>query len=482
MGQTLPNVCVIGAGSSGIITCKQLLERDIPFDCFEVSDKAGGNWVFKNKNGMSAAYRSLHINTSKSKMEFKCFPMPDEYPDYPHHSLIAKYFENFIDHFRIREKITFNTRVEDAFQDENGKWQVQLSTGEHKTYDALVVANGHHWDPQWPEPEIPGKFSGIEMHAHSYIDPQDPYDFRDKRVVVMGMGNSAMDIACELGNPCNAKAVYLSARRGVYILPKYFNGKTTDFMVRHPGDQPKLFERLLPHSWIFKLGNHYLNWKVKNTVGLPENYGLPRPNHRFGETHPTVSDEIHVRMGSGDIKAMPNIKEFQGKEVVFTDGRRVEADIVIYATGYKVSFPFFKQLDLQAKDNELPLYKRIFSPKHPNLFFIGLIQPLCSIMPISEVQSTLIAEYLTGNYALPDQVYMNKNMQEYHQKMKQLYVSSKRHTMQIECMDYTYDLGKELKKGYRRAKSQAASLAISASTQDWKEEKPVINQGEAHVR
>ena len=86
-------VCVIGAGSSGIAAVKALAQREIAFDCFEKSDRVGGNWVFRNSNGMSSAYRSLHINTSRDAMAYASYPMPREYPDYPDHFLIARYFD-----------------------------------------------------------------------------------------------------------------------------------------------------------------------------------------------------------------------------------------------------------------------------------------------------------------------------------------------------------------------------------------------------
>ncbi len=110
----LPTVCVIGAGSSGITACKALVDRGIPFDCFEKSDRVGGNWVFANRNGMSSAYRSLHINTSRRRMEYADYPMPASYPDFAHHTQIAAYFDAYVDHFGLRELITFETGVEHA--------------------------------------------------------------------------------------------------------------------------------------------------------------------------------------------------------------------------------------------------------------------------------------------------------------------------------------------------------------------------------
>src|SRR5918995_6722931 len=111
---SLPSACIIGAGSSGIPAAKKLADAGIPFDVFEKSDPVGGNWVFGNRNGMSAAYRSLHINTSRDRMQFADFPMPADYPDFPHHTQIAAYFDAYVDHFGFRDRITFSTRVEHA--------------------------------------------------------------------------------------------------------------------------------------------------------------------------------------------------------------------------------------------------------------------------------------------------------------------------------------------------------------------------------
>src|SRR4051794_12030378 len=163
----LPTVAIIGAGSSGIAGAKVLREHGIPFDVFEKSDEIGGNWAFGNRNGMSAAYRSLHINTSRERMEYSDFPMPKDLPDFPHHSHIRRYFNDYVDHFGIRERIAFQTTVEHAVRGEEGTWELTLSSGETRRYDALVVANGHHWDPRWPEPAFPGSdtFAGRQMHA-----------------------------------------------------------------------------------------------------------------------------------------------------------------------------------------------------------------------------------------------------------------------------------------------------------------------------
>src|SRR5919204_5606266 len=218
MSTSFLTAAVIGAGSSGIAATKAVHERGIPVDCFEASDRVGGNWVFGNKNGMSAAYQGLHINTSRERMEYSDFPMPKSFPDYPHHSHIASYFDDYVDHFGFRDRIRFECRVDRARRLADGGWELTTQQGDVHRYDALLVANGHHWDARWPEPAFRGAdTTAIEqIHAHAYTSEEQ---LRGKRVVVLGMGNSAMDIAVE--SSYVAQATYLAARRGAWITPKY---------------------------------------------------------------------------------------------------------------------------------------------------------------------------------------------------------------------------------------------------------------------
>src|SRR5579884_4167891 len=188
----LPTVCVIGAGAGGLATGKALGDWGIPYECFDRSDDVGGNWYFQNPNGLSSAYRSLHIDTSKNAISFRDFPMPEHYPDYPHHSEVLAWLRDYADAFGLRDRIRFDTTVERAERGERGGWRVTLDDGETRCFDALVVASGHHWDPRLPG--FPGQFDGDALHSHHYIDPTDPLDLHGKRVLVVGIGNSAVDI------------------------------------------------------------------------------------------------------------------------------------------------------------------------------------------------------------------------------------------------------------------------------------------------
>ncbi|HQY63569.1 MAG TPA: NAD(P)-binding domain-containing protein [Polyangiaceae bacterium] len=433
----MKSACLIGAGSSGIAVAKALHERGVPFDAFEASDRVGGNWVFGNKNGMSSAYKGLHINTSRARMEYSDFPMPPGTPHFPHHSTIAAYFEAYIDRFGLRDKIAFETRVARVEKRGPYAYEVALSTGETRRYDAVIVANGHHWDPLWPEPAFPGTLAGQVLHSHDY---KEPAPFAGKRVVVLGMGNSAMDIAVELSHV--ADRVFLAARRGAHVVPKLLFGV--------PLDQVFTSTRV-PRRLRLLLGGAAL----RAAVGDVTRYGLPKPDHALGEAHPTISSRILDRLAHGAVTPKPNLERLDGGEVVFVDGSRERVDAVIYATGYKVTFPFFDESFVSAKDNELPLYKRVFHPEHEGLAFAGLLQPLGAIMPLAEAQGLWLAEVLAGACALPDRRAMDAAIARERAQLRARYVRSKRHTMQVDFDEYLEDVHTEIARGRRRAGAAA---------------------------
>ncbi|HWC47319.1 MAG TPA: NAD(P)-binding domain-containing protein [Solirubrobacterales bacterium] len=434
-------VCIIGAGSSGIAAAQVLDARGIPFDCFEKGSQIGGNWRFENDNGMSSAYRSLHINTSRRVMAFKSLPMPENYPDYPDHFQMAAYFDEFADHFGLREKISFRTEVTKV-EPADGEWAVttKSESGAEATerYRAVLVANGHHWDPRWPEPAFPGaeEFEGEQLHAHHYREPDV---LRGKRVLVLGLGNSATDIAVESSRI--ADKTFLAVRRGAYVLPKYLNGKPIDEAV-HP------LASYLPLA----VQRFFAMKGLEIAAGDMETYGLPKPDHKLFEAHPTVSSELLPRLGHGDITVKPNIERFAGGRTVrFVDGSSEEIDLVVYCTGYKITFPFFDPKVLSAPDNRLPLYRRVVSVERPGLYFIGFIQPLGPIMPLAEAQAEWVADLLSGGAALPPAGEMKREIAVEERKQAKRFVASKRHTVEVDFHPYLREIRRERKRAAQPA-------------------------------
>ncbi len=431
-------VCIIGAGSSGIVAAQVLGARGIDYEIFEKGSQIGGNWRYENDNGMSSAYRSLHINTSRRVMAYKTLPMPDHYPDYPDHFQMAAYFDEFADHFGLREKIRFNTEVLRAEPVEGGAggWDVTVAgpAGEETNhYRALVVANGHHWDPRWPEPAFPGaeEFEGEQIHVHHYRESDV---LEGKRVLVLGIGNSATDVAVESSRI--AEKTFIATRRGAWVLPKYINGKPID-------------ETLNPITGLapIPLQRFFTKRALQIAVGQPETYGLPKPDHKLFEAHPTVSSELLPRLGHGDITAKPNIERYDGGRTVrFVDGSREEIDLVVYCTGYKITFPFFDPQVFSAPDNRMPLYHRVASVERPNLYFIGFIQPLGPIMPLAEAQSEWVADLLAGRSSLPAVGEMRKEIEAEESRQAKRFIASKRHTVEVDFYPYLREIRRERKR------------------------------------
>jgi cation diffusion facilitator CzcD-associated flavoprotein CzcO len=260
-----------------------------------------------------------------------------------------------------------------------------LETGETitYTYGAVLVANGHHWDPYWPD--VPGTFEGEVMHAHAYKTADV---LKDKRVLIVGAGNSACDIACEATKLATSTAI--STRRGAHVIPKYLLGRPLDaFTTPFSTRMPRLLQRLTASILLYL------------TRGRQAKYGFPRPDYPFGAEHPTISSDLLDLVGQGKIGVRPDVERLEGDCVHFVDGTKERADLLIYGTGYNVSFPFFDADFLQPEDNRLPLYHIVVPPEQPNINFIGLLQPIGAVMPLCEMQSAWVADLLDGTIGLP---------------------------------------------------------------------------------
>lgn len=437
-------VAVVGGGASGLASIKCCLDEGLEPVCFESSDDFGGLWRFKEnpEPDRASIYHSLIINTSKEMMCFSDFPIPAHYPNYMHNSFIMEYFRMYDDHFKLRKYIRFNTKVVQIKQrsdfSHSGQWDVETENKDGKKekhiFDAVMICIGHHCQPNLPLHDFPGidTFTGEYFHSRDYKVPEE---WRNKKAVVVGIGNSGGDIAVELSR--FTKQVYLSTRRGAWILNRVgHQGLPLDLRSNRI---LKVVRSSFPFDLICSLGERQLNQRFNHSL-----YNL-KPKHRLFSQHPTVNDDLPNRILSGTIQVKPNIRRFQGSSVEFDDGSVAESiDLVVFATGYKFSYPFLANHVVSVADNKVSLYKYVFPPEldRPTLAIIGLVQPLGAIMPISEMQARWATRVFKGLIKLPSVAVMHKDIKCKEEMMAKRYVSSQRHTIQVDYISYMDEIAK----------------------------------------
>jgi cation diffusion facilitator CzcD-associated flavoprotein CzcO len=439
-------VAVLGAGAAGLATTKALLDAGLQVVTYERGDRPGGLWARDNSSGLSPVYVSLHTNTSKRRTEFADFPMPDAWPDYPSADLVASYLADYAATFHLLPHLRLQNTVT-AVERESSGWCVTTEEGGSETYDAVVVANGHNWDPKWPDPAYPGAFTGTQMHAHEYRNAQV---FQDRRVLVVGMGNSAMDIAVDASYVAHGP-VLLSARHGVHVVPKYLFGR--------PADATGGALAVLP----WKLRQRLAETLLRLAVGRPESYGLPAPRGGLLENHPTISDTILHRLTHGEVAPRPGIEHLDGDGVVFTDGRRDPVDLIVWATGYRAGMPFLPTRWIGQDPERLRLYKRVFHTEDPSLAFVGLMQSTGSALPVVEAQAKLVAAFLGDAYALPSAAEQRRAVDGALAAATHRWGEDSRPMMRIDIDAYCADLPSEIEAGQARRRRGTGHAFTHAS-------------------
>lgn len=426
-------VAVIGTGPSGITALKNLLDQGIDALAFDRNDDVGGNWIYSENESHSSVFETTHIISSKTLSQYEDFTFDDfdaDAADYPDHDTLRRYFQAYAKKFNLYPHIRFGTLVKHCDRLDDRTWQVTTEKDGMEmteTFSHLVVSNGHHWKPRYPE--YPGKFEGEFIHSHNF-KKADP--FTGKRVLVIGGGNSACDVAVETSRV--SKMTAISWRRGYQIVPKFFFGKPSD----------KIAEQ---SKWLpIKVRGFFNKILLKVMLGDNSQYGLRPVTGPFGATHPTINDELLHKIRHGKVMPRLDIERFEGKQVIFEDGKKEEYDTVIACTGYWLSHPFFDKDFIDYSDGPVPLYLKMFHPEFQNLYFIGMFQPLGCIWPGAELQSKLMAQELTGKWKRPDNIRELCEREVTHPHYRQ--VNSPRHTITVDYHLFVKALKKNLPKKY----------------------------------
>ncbi|HYI35362.1 MAG TPA: NAD(P)-binding domain-containing protein, partial [Thermoleophilaceae bacterium] len=347
-------LAIVGAGPAGLAALRALTARGFDATAFERRPCIGGVWALHDQDRPTAAYRSLHLITSRDRTEFAEVPMPDGTPDYPSRDAVGRYLEGYAQGFGLLDRIRLNQGVAQAERVDGG-WEIQLEGGDRERFDALVVANGHNEEAKWPDPPYPGEFDGRQLHALDYAEAEE---FRDQNVLVVGMGNSAMDIATDIS--LVADRTYLSARHGTWVIPKRLLGRPADQIIKPWAAVHVPWQLRQPLS----------QFLLRLTVGPPDRYGLPEPTRGLFQDHPTITDTVLSRISHGELTPKPGIQRLAPGSVTFADGSEEPVDAIVWCTGYRVSMPFLDGALTGPDPKELPLYKRIFHLDCPDLFFV----------------------------------------------------------------------------------------------------------------
>ena len=442
--QARQRVAVIGAGAAGLCAAKNLLARGVEVVVYEIGTCIGGLWVYNNDSGLAPAYKSLHLNSETKVTEYKDFPFPPGSPLYPDHAGVRRYLESYAEHFGVKPHIRFKSKVVDVSPQGEG-WRVQLEAGTAADFDAVVVASGHQGSPS--HPAWKNDFTGEYLHSHTYRVPEP---FRDKRVLVVGMGNSAVDIASDI---CVVtQSTTIAARSPVLVMPRMLFGVPTS--------------RVLG-----RIEKPWMPWPLKRTVrellvrivhGRMEQWGFTTPKTR---THPTSHPCLMSHFVWNRITAKPGIESVQGQTVRFVDGSSATYDTVIAGTGYDVSLPFLAPALRPLNGHRPELFLRVVHPQQRGLYFAGLFNVAGGgNIRMMDDQAEWITDLVCGDLSLPNEVAMRQIMDDEQAYLRRHFPGSPRYALELDPPYYRKQLARERQQGRKRPAAPRSITPMSVGT------------------
>lgn len=452
---SVERVAVIGAGAAGLCAAKHLLAKGLEVTVFEMGSKVGGLWVYENPNGRSPTYLSLHINSEANVTSYRDFPFPEGTPLYPSHEVVARYLQDYAEHFSLMDHIRFDSPVsaiEPVGPAAADGWKVAVRDQEEEIFDAVVVATGHQAVPA--HPAWAGQFTGEYLHSHDYRVPEP---FRGKDVLVVGAGNSALDIASDI---CAVTSMTtIASRSPVLIMPRMLLGMP--------------LARILA-----KVEKPWLPWPVirwfrelvtRLVYGRMEQWGFVTPKKR---THPASHPAIMGHIAWDRIRVRPGITSVNAREVTFADGTTQEFDTVIAATGYEVDLPFLSADVSPVVERRVELYRRMVAPDWPHLYFVGYFNVGGGgNIRMMDVQCRWLTAVVTGELALPDAASQRAEIDEAARELARLYPDRPRYGLELDPRDYGLKLRADLQQTAARPTTTAArpaALAQIASRRGWR--------------
>ncbi|MBD2753240.1 flavin-containing monooxygenase [Spirosoma validum] len=413
---------IIGAGLSGLVTAKTLREHGFEVVVFEKEAELGGVWASTRQ------YPGVTTQNTRDTYTFSDFPMPKQYAEWPSGQQVQEYLMSYARHFRVLPSIQFSTNVEkaEAIDDGLGGWI--LHTSQHGKsavvkVDFLVICNGTYSEPN--RPQIPGSllFEGQILHSTEFRQRHLEAAKR-KKVAVVGFAKSAHDILSQIGNVSSQKPVCIY-RNVRWKMPRIFLGLNIKYLLLH-----RLGESLFPYRSLFgvhkflhgpagkpvtklivkglgKLVTTQL--KLKKSGLLPEKPFDSIANCMLGLS----SDNFFERAANGEIQLEKGeIVRYVKDGVILDNGKKIAADMVVFATGFNQTVPFLEpRLSSRLRDEKgmFQLYRNVLPADVANLSFVGYNASLFTPFT-SELAAHYTAQYIKGQLKLPSPETMKREI------------------------------------------------------------------------
>ncbi|MFR9797931.1 flavin-containing monooxygenase [Streptomyces sp. MS06] len=354
-------VYVIGGGPGGLAAAYALRSQGVRAVVLEKSDRVGASWRHH--------YDRLRLHTTRRLSALPGLAIPRRFGRWVARDDVVRYLEKYAEHHELEIVTGVEVSRVDPAPD-GGGWLLHATGGRELTGAAVVVATGHNHTPRMPD--WPGReaYPGELLHASAYRGP-GPYAGRD--VLVVGAGNTGAEIAVDLVEG-GAARVRLAVRTAPHIVRR----STAGWAAQYSG----ILVRRLPLRLVDRLARPLARLSVPDLSA----YGLPRPGtglaSRVAEGAIPVQDVGLIdAVRTGRVEVVPAVEAFESGKVVLVDGRRVEPDAVVAATGYDRALEgLVGHLGVLDERGRPVVQGARTPPTAPGLFFTGFTNPISGML------------------------------------------------------------------------------------------------------
>jgi dimethylaniline monooxygenase (N-oxide forming) len=392
----LLDVVILGAGWSGLLACKYCLGEGLKTLVLDKRDSIGGVWAFTEDARFGGVMTTTETTSSRCITEMSDFPMPESYADFPRHHEVLAYLKAYCARFDLDRHILLGCNVVSTRKSDE-VWHVACADGTSHRARNVIVCSGVHQDPNDVSQIFPfNSFDGQIIHSAA-VKQVSP-DYAGKTVVVWGGGESASDIALEVGR--KAARIYWCIPNGQWFVPK-----VVDRWRPFPSDRRKVVDHTSSRLRLLLSPTHsfspFIAQYLEFTYGF-NGHGQAawKTDAPYNRSFFNKSSEVLSQVRSGHTIAKRDIAKCDGHDVHFTDGTQGRADIIITCSGYRLTLPFFDPATAPTTDPRA-WYKYLFA-EDPSVAFVGFVRPIFGSIPaIAEMQSRYAALIFSGKRALP---------------------------------------------------------------------------------